>query len=82
MSCYSLQYTTLKPLADRVLVKINSSEEKTTGGILLPTTAQSKPQRGEVVAVGEGRIIGDKKVDVSIQVCSLQTCKILRVCCF
>lgn len=61
-------YTTLKPLADRVLVKINSSEEKTTGGILLPTTAQSKPQGGEVVAVGEGRIIGDKKVDVSIQV--------------
>ncbi|CAD6249243.1 unnamed protein product [Miscanthus lutarioriparius] len=62
------KYTTLKPLADRVLVKINSSEEKTTGGILLPTTAQSKPQGGEVVAVGEGRIIGDKKVDVSIQV--------------
>ena len=82
MPFYSLQYTTLKPLADRVLVKINSSEEKTTGGILLPTTAQSKPQGGEVVAVGEGRIIGDKKVDVSIQVCSLQTCKILRVCCF
>jgi chaperonin GroES len=69
MPCYSLQYTTLKPLADRVLVKINSSEEKTTGGILLPTTAQSRPQGGEVVAVGEGRIIGDKKVDVSIQVC-------------
>ena len=82
MPFYSLQYTTLKPLADRVLVKINSSEEKTTGGILLPMTAQSKPQGGEVVAVGEGRIIGDKKVDVSIQVCSLQTCKILRVCCF
>ncbi|TVU28896.1 hypothetical protein EJB05_20434 [Eragrostis curvula] len=62
------KYTTLKPLADRVLVKIKSSEEKTTGGILLPTTAQSKPQGGEVVAVGEGRTIGDSKVDVSIQV--------------
>lgn len=62
------KYTTLKPLADRVLVKIKSSEEKTTGGILLPTTAQSKPQGGEVVAIGEGRVIGDKKVDVSIQV--------------
>ncbi|KAF8730198.1 hypothetical protein HU200_017173 [Digitaria exilis] len=62
------KYTTLKPLADRVLVKIKSSEEKTTGGILLPTTAQSKPQGGEVVAVGEGRTIGDKKVDISIQV--------------
>jgi hypothetical protein len=62
------QYTTLKPLADRVLVKIKSSEEKTTGGILLPATAQSKPQGGKVVAVGEGRTIGDNKVDVSIQV--------------
>ncbi|PAN08572.1 hypothetical protein PAHAL_1G421600 [Panicum hallii] len=62
------KYTTLKPLADRVLVKIKSSEEKTTGGILLPTTAQSRPQGGEVVAVGEGRTIGDKKVDISIQV--------------
>ncbi|RCV08619.1 hypothetical protein SEVIR_1G348100v4 [Setaria viridis] len=62
------KYKTLKPLADRVLVKIKSSEEKTTGGILLPTTAQSRPQGGEVVAVGEGRTIGDKKVDVSIQV--------------
>ena len=69
-----LQYTMLKPLADRVLVKIKSSEEKTTGGILLPTTAQSRPQCGEVVAVGEGRAIGDKKVDIGIQVyCSMQT---------
>ncbi|XP_062220487.1 20 kDa chaperonin, chloroplastic-like [Phragmites australis] len=62
------KYTTLNPLDDRVLVKIKSSEEKTTGGILLPSTAQSKPQGGEVVAVGEGRTIGDRKVDVSIQV--------------
>ena len=71
-----LQYTTLKPLADRVLVKIKSSEEKTTGGILLPTIAQSRPQGGEVVAVGEGRTIGDKKVDISIQVyCSIVLCR-------
>ena len=71
-----LQYTMLKPLADRVLVKIKSSEEKTTGGILLPTTAQSRPQGGEVVAVGEGRTIGDKKVDISIQVyCSIVLCR-------
>jgi chaperonin GroES len=58
-----------------VLVKIKSSEEKTTGGIFLPTTAQSKPQGGEVVAVGEGRTISNTKVDVSIQVyypCKLQ----------
>lgn len=66
MSCYPLQYITLKPLADRVIVKINFSEEKTTGGILLPTTAQSRPQGGKVVAVGKGMIIGDNKVDVNI----------------
>ncbi|XP_031105755.1 20 kDa chaperonin, chloroplastic [Ipomoea triloba] len=61
------KYTSLKPLADRVLVKIKTSEEKTVGGILLPTTAQSKPQGGEVVAVGEGRTIGKTKVDVSLK---------------
>lgn len=61
------KYTSLKPLADRVLVKIKSVEEKTSGGILLPTTAQTKPQGGEVVAVGEGRTIGPNKVDISIE---------------
>ncbi len=67
-SVIHLQYTTLKPLADRVLVKIKSAEQKTTGGILLPSAAQSKPQGGEVVAIGEGRTVGDNKVEVSIQV--------------
>lgn len=61
-------YTTVKPLSDRVLVKIKSSEEKTTGGILLPSTAQSKPQGGEVVAVGDGRTIGKNKVDISVKI--------------
>ncbi|KAJ6825366.1 20 kDa chaperonin, chloroplastic [Iris pallida] len=61
------KYTSIKPLGDRVLVKIKSSEEKTSGGILLPTTAQSKPQGGEVVAVGEGRTVGKNKVDVSLK---------------
>ncbi len=51
-----------------MLVKLGAAEEKTVGGILLPSTAQSKPQGGEVVAVGEGRTIGDKKVEVSLQV--------------
>lgn len=62
-----MKYTILKPLVDSVLVKINSFEEKTTGGILLPTTSQSRPQGGEVVVVGKGMIIGDNKVDVNIQ---------------
>ncbi|CAK9155183.1 unnamed protein product [Ilex paraguariensis] len=61
------KYTSLKPLGDRVLVKIKIAEEKTVGGILLPTTAQTKPQGGEVVAVGEGRTVGKNKVDVSIK---------------
>ncbi|XP_006655881.1 20 kDa chaperonin, chloroplastic-like [Oryza brachyantha] len=62
------KYTSLKPLGDRVLVKLGAAEEKTIGGILLPSTAQSKPQGGEVVAVGEGKTIGDKKVEVSVPV--------------
>ncbi|XP_047082780.1 20 kDa chaperonin, chloroplastic-like [Lolium rigidum] len=62
------KYTTVKPLADRVLLKTKTAEQKTTGGILLPSAAQSKPQSGEVVAIGEGRIFGDSKVEVGIKV--------------
>ncbi|CAN1772540.1 20 kDa chaperonin, chloroplastic [Linum perenne] len=54
------QYTSIKPLGDRVLVKINNKEETSAGGILIPTSAQSKPQGGEVVAVGEGKTIAGK----------------------
>jgi len=60
------KYTSIKPLGDRVLVKIKEAEEKTLGGILLPSTAQSKPQGGEVVAVGEGRTIGKNKIDITV----------------
>lgn len=67
---FTFQYTSIKPLGDRVLVKINTSEEVTVGGILLPSTAQSKPQAGEEVALGEGRTIGNNKVQVSIEVAS------------
>eukprot|EP00850_Spirogloea_muscicola_P011463 SM000071S21087 [mRNA] locus=s71:299484:300774:+ [translate_table: standard] len=62
-----LQFKTLTPLGDRVLVKIQTKEEKSQGGILLPTAAQTKPQGGEVVAVGDGRTLGDKKVAIDIQ---------------
>ncbi|GAA0183524.1 hypothetical protein Leryth_002344 [Lithospermum erythrorhizon] len=61
------KYTVLKPLGDRVLVKTKLAEEKSVGGILLPTSAQSRPQGGEVVAVGEGRSVGKNKVDVSVK---------------
>jgi len=63
-----MQHTTVKPLGDRVLVKIKDAEEKTAGGILLPANAQGKPQGGEVVAVGEGKSVGKCKVDVSVKV--------------
>ncbi|KAK7291784.1 hypothetical protein RIF29_07204 [Crotalaria pallida] len=63
----ALKYTSVKPLGDRVLVKIKEAEEKSEGGILLPATAQTKPQGGEVVAVGEGKSLGKSKVEVSVK---------------
>lgn len=45
---------TIKPLADRVLVKPAPAEEKTIGGIIIPDTAKEKPLKGEVVATGNG----------------------------
>jgi chaperonin GroES len=47
----------LKPLGDHVLVKPLTKEEKTEGGIILPDTAKEKPQEGEVIAVGPGRLL-------------------------
>ena len=60
---------TVEPLDDRVVVKPLEAEEKTAGGIVLPDTAQEKPQRGEVIAVGPGRLLdsGERAtVDVAI----------------
>ena len=45
----------IKPLADRVLVEPAPAEQKTSGGIIIPDTAKEKPQRGTVVAVGDGK---------------------------
>ncbi|CAL0306933.1 unnamed protein product [Lupinus luteus] len=63
----ALKYTSIKPLGDRVLIKIKEAEEKSEGGIILPTTAQTKPQGGEVVAVGEGKSVGKSKVEISVK---------------
>ena len=46
----------VKPLADRIIVKAAEAEEMTKGGIILPDTAKEKPQQGEVVAVGPGKV--------------------------
>ena len=51
----------VKPLGDRVVVEREEAQSKTAGGIVLPDTAKDKPQRGKVVAVGEGRITKDGK---------------------
>jgi chaperonin GroES len=55
MAAISINVSTVKPLGDRIFVKVSPSEEKTAGGILLPDTAKEKPQIGEVVAVGPGK---------------------------
>jgi len=46
----------IKPLADRVIIKPVDPEEKKSGGIIIPDTAKEKPQEGEVVAVGPGKV--------------------------
>ena len=47
----------VRPLHDRILVKRLDSEAKTKGGIIIPDTAKEKPQEGEVIAVGNGKIL-------------------------
>lgn len=61
-------YMTLKPLADRVVVKLVEAEEKTKTGIILTASAQEKPQIAEVVAVGPGGIIDGKEVVMTVKV--------------
>ena len=51
----------LRPLGDRVVVKPIAREEMTKSGIVLPDTAKEKPQEGEILAVGPGRILDDGK---------------------
>ena len=49
----------IKPLGDKVIVKRVEAEEKTAGGIVLPDSAQEKPKRGVILAVGNGRLLDD-----------------------
>ena len=58
----------LKPLADRVVVEPAPAEDKSAGGIILPDTAQEKPQQGTVVAVGPGKVSDSgSKVDMTVK---------------
>ena len=51
----------IRPLGDRVVVKPLEAEETTKGGIILPDTAKEKPQKGTVLAVGDGKMLKDGK---------------------
>lgn len=58
----------IRPLDDRVVVEVLEAEEKTAGGIVLPDTAQEKPQRGRVRAVGPGKLLkGGKRAPIGVQ---------------
>jgi chaperonin GroES len=57
----------IKPLGDRVVVKAEAAEEKTSSGLFIPDTAKEKPQRGTVVAVGPGRYENGTKIDMTVQ---------------
>ncbi len=61
MAAVSLSVSTVKPLGDRIFVKVSESEERTAGGILLPDNAREKPQVGEVTAVGPGKLTEEGK---------------------
>ncbi len=52
----------LTPLHDRVIIKPAPAEEKTKGGLIIPDTVKEKPQRGEIVAIGTGKVAEDGKV--------------------
>ena len=59
---------TIKPLADRVVIKPVEAEEKTTSGIILTAAAKEKPQIAEVVAVGPGGLVDGKEVVMTVKV--------------
>ena len=61
--------TKLRPMGDRVVIRPAGREETTRSGIVLPDTSKEKPQRGEVIAVGSGRLTDDgKRVEMEIKV--------------
>ena len=59
---------TLKPLADRVVIKLVAAEEKTKSGLILTASAQEKPQIAEVVAVGPGGMVDGNEVQMLVNV--------------
>jgi len=58
----------IKPLADRVIIKALPMEEKTKSGIIMPDTAKEKPQEGEIVAVGPGKVEKGERIALEVKV--------------
>ena len=61
--------TTIKPLADKIVIKVIDDVEKTSGGIFIPASANEKPQKGEVIAVGPGKFTDNgtrEEMDVKV----------------
>ncbi|MBD3315406.1 MAG: co-chaperone GroES [Chitinivibrionales bacterium] len=59
----------VKPLEDRVIVKPLGAEEKTAGGIIIPDTAKEKPTKGEIIAVGPGKLSNEgKRMPMSLKI--------------
>jgi chaperonin GroES len=59
--------SSIKPLADRVLVRPDAAEETTSSGIIIPDTAKEKPQRGTIVAAGPGKVENGTKIDMTVK---------------
>ena len=58
----------IKPIGDRVVIKVIEREEKTASGLFLPDTAKDKPTEAEVIAVGQGKVVGDKVLPLEVAV--------------
>ena len=59
--------TMIQPLSDRVVVRAEEAEEKTSSGLYIPDSAKEKPQRGTVVSVGPGKVENGTKIEMSVK---------------
>jgi chaperonin GroES len=58
----------LKPLGDKVVLKVKETEEKTAGGVYLPDTSKEKTMQATVIAIGTGEIVDGKKIPLDVKV--------------
>ncbi len=58
----------VKPLADRVIVKPSETQEEKKGSIIIPDTAKEKPQQGEIIAVGPGKMVEGKREEMEVKI--------------